>query len=77
MVDFHVILLKLFSKVKYKMNWSCTKKCERCKKYKEKYLQQETRNDELLEMLESLLETQKKIAEYIENKKVVGVECKK
>jgi len=60
------------------MNWYCTKKsCDRCKKYKEKYLKQETRNDELLEMLESLLETQKKIAEYIDNKKVVGVKCEK
>lgn len=58
------------------MNWRCSKKsCERCKKYKDKYLKQETRNDELLEMLESLLETQKKIAEYIDNKKVVGVKC--
>lgn len=58
------------------MNWWCSKKsCERCKKYKDKYLKQETRNDELLEMLESLLETQKKIAEYIDNKKVVGVKC--
>lgn len=57
------------------MNWSCSKKCDRCKKYKDKYLKQETKNDELLEMLESLLETQKKIAEYIENTKVFGVKC--
>ena len=63
------------------MNWSCTKKCERCKKYKDKYLKQETRNDELIEMIESLCETQKAIAQYIEtiknkeNKKVVGVKC--
>jgi hypothetical protein len=43
------------------MNWSCTKKsCDRCKKYKDKYLKQESKNDELMEMIESLLETQKK-----------------
>jgi len=59
------------------MNWTCTKKCERCKKYKDKYLQQETRNDELFELIQSLLETQNKIIEYIECEKVVGVECKK
>tara|TARA_R100001509_G_scaffold137225_1_gene91172 strand:+ start:3209 stop:3436 length:228 start_codon:yes stop_codon:yes gene_type:complete len=56
------------------------KKCERysekCMEYKKKYLNQETRNDELVEMLESLIETQKKICEYIENEKVSGVNIK-
>jgi len=60
------------------MNWRCSKKsCERCRKYREKYLKEETKNDELLELIQSLLETQNKIIEYIEDKKVVGVECKK
>lgn len=60
------------------MNWRCSKKsCERCRKYREKYLKEETKNDELFELIQSLLETQNKIIEYIEEKKVVGVKCKK
>ena len=58
------------------MNWTCTKKsCDRCKKYKDKYLKQESKNDELMEMLESLLETQKKLIEYLDDRKVVRVKC--
>ncbi len=49
------------------------KKCERCNKYKTLYLKQETKNDELIEILEKLSETQKTILEYIESQKVVGV----
>lgn len=59
-------------------------KCERCKKYSDKcheyrnkYLKQETKNDELMEMIDSLVETQLKIVEYIESKKVSGVNIKK
>ncbi len=64
------------------MNWRCSNKpCERCRRYRDKYLKLETKNDELIEMIESLAETQKKIAEYISNveesKKVVGVNIKK
>ena len=57
----------------------CKNKCKKCKvniTRIEKYLKQETRNDELVEMLESLIETQKKICEYIENEKVSGVNIK-
>ena len=53
------------------------KKCEKCKKYKTMYLKQETKNDELIEILEKLSETQKTILEYIESQKVVGVESEK
>ena len=56
---------------------TCERYSEKCMEYKKKYLKQETRNDELVEMLESLLETQKKICEYIENEKVSGVNIKK
>jgi hypothetical protein len=60
------------------MNWGCSKKsCEKCRRYKEKYLKQESKNDELVEMIESLLETQKKIVEYLDERKVVGVNIKK
>jgi hypothetical protein len=60
------------------MNWRCSKKpCEKCKKYKMKYLKQETKNDELIEIIETLMESQKKIVEFLENKKVVGVNLKK
>ncbi len=52
------------------------KKCERCNKYKTLYLKQETKNDELIEILEKLSETQKTILEYIESQKVVGVKSK-
>jgi|TARA_R100000988_G_C3978580_1_gene155578 hypothetical protein len=55
----------------------CSKKCERCKKYKSLYLKQETKNDELIEILEKLSETQKIILEYIGSQKVVGVESEK
>ncbi len=40
------------------------------------YLKQETKNDELIEILEKLSETQKTILEYIESQKVVGVKSK-
>lgn len=73
------------------MGWSCSKVkcekcekyCEKCRKYKSLYLKQETKNDELIEMIESLCETQKAIAQYIEtvknkeNGKVSGVNIKK
>lgn len=73
------------------MGWSCSKAkcekcekyCEKCKKYKSLYLKQETRNDELIEMMQRLCETQKAIAQYIEtvknkeNEKVSGVNIKK
>tara|TARA_R100000734_G_C3271243_1_gene67140 strand:+ start:53 stop:352 length:300 start_codon:yes stop_codon:yes gene_type:complete len=86
-----VILHKLFSNINYKMGWSCSKVkcekcekyCEKCRKYKSLYLKQETKNDELIEMIESLCETQKAIAQYIEtvknkeNEKVSGVNIKK
>lgn len=66
----------------------CKKKCERCEKYsdkcikyKDQYLDQKKRNRQLLEILERLAETQKIIAEYIENiedgEKVSGVNIKK
>ncbi len=55
----------------------CEEYCEKCKKYKVLYIKQETKNDELQEMIESLLETQLKIVEYIESKKVSGVNLKK
>lgn len=54
----------------------CYKKCERCKRYKTMFLKQQTKNDELIEILEKLSETQKKILEYIESQKVVGVNVK-
>ena len=53
------------------------KKCEKCKKYKTMFLKQETKNDELVEILDKLTETQYKIWEYIESQKVVGVESEK
>jgi len=55
----------------------CEEYCEKCKKYKTLYIKQETKNDELVEMLESLMETQKQIVEYIESQKVSGVNLKK
>jgi len=59
------------------MNWRCSKKhCEKCRKYRDKYLKQESKNDELIEMIESLLETQKKIIEYLDQEKVVRVNIK-
>tara|TARA_R100001440_G_scaffold43809_1_gene63544 strand:+ start:3616 stop:3849 length:234 start_codon:yes stop_codon:yes gene_type:complete len=67
------------------MNCRCAKKtCERCeeygkkcRKYKTLFIKQETKNDELVEMLESLIESQQKIVEYLDKLKVVGVDIKK
>ncbi len=55
----------------------CKNKCDKCKKYKDRYFKQETKNDELFEMIESLIETQNKLIEYIESQKVSGVNIKK
>ena len=59
----------------------CKNKCEKCIKYKDQYLDQKKKNRQLLEILERLAETQKIIAEYIENiedgEKVSGVNIKK
>jgi len=63
----------------------CRKKCERCEKYgetfreyKKEILRQETKNDELYELIYKLLETQKQIVEYLDiQEKVSGVKIKK
>ena len=67
----------------------CKKKCKKCEKYSEKYIEYknkylkvETKNDELIEMIEGLCETQKAIAQYIESQnkrkeKVSGVNIQK
>ena len=63
----------------------CRKKCERCEKYNDKFkqykkeiLRQETRNDELHDLIYKLLETQKQIVEYLDcQEKVSGVNLKK
>jgi len=45
----------------------CSKKCERCEKYKNKYLSQKKRIEQLEEYMESILKTQKATIELIED----------
>tara|TARA_R110002012_G_scaffold23402_3_gene79444 strand:- start:57 stop:278 length:222 start_codon:yes stop_codon:yes gene_type:complete len=62
-----VISLKLLSKLNYKMWGKCSKKCERCEKYKNKYLSQKKRIEQLEEYMESILKTQKDMVELMEH----------
>tara|TARA_R110002012_G_scaffold308473_1_gene514729 strand:+ start:1016 stop:1153 length:138 start_codon:yes stop_codon:yes gene_type:complete len=41
------------------------------------FIKQETKNDQLVEILDKLTETQYKILEYIDSQKVVEVESEK
>lgn len=62
----------------------CLKKCSKCEecknkyiKYKKLYFKQEEKNDELIHYIESILETQKKLVECLEEIKVSGVNPEK
>lgn len=62
----------------------CLKKCKRCEecknkyiKYKKLYFKQEEENAELIHYIESILETQKKLVECLEELKVVRVNPEK
>ena len=58
----------------------CERYNKKCREYKKSFLKQETKNDELIEMIESIIETQNELLRYIDylkNKKVAGVNIKK
>ena len=49
------------------MWWNrCKRKCEKCERYKNKYITQKKRIDQLEEYIESILKTQKDIVELME-----------
>jgi radical SAM superfamily enzyme YgiQ (UPF0313 family) len=44
----------------------CSRKCDKCQKYRNKYLSQKKRIEQLEEYIESILKTQKDIVELME-----------
>ncbi len=51
------------------MPW-CNNKCkDKCDKYKRLYFHEKEKNDKIIKYIESLLETQQKIVDYIEQQK--------
>ena len=48
------------------MWWRCKRKCEKCERYKNKYITQRRRIEQLEEYIESLLKTQKDIVKLME-----------